>query len=118
MNLTGGRFEFGETTLEEFGTINAVSGSMAGNIAHTGYTDVATLTVFQIPNVDLSEVRLTNSGTLYGSASLGIALINNADGEVETITGERMRFAGVGSTNAGTINLLRWHGALYAGLQQ
>ncbi len=104
VNLTGGRFEFGETTLEEFATINAVSGSMAGNIAHTGYTDVATLTPFQNSSVDLTEVRLTNSGTLYGNASLGIALINNAGGQVETILGERMRFVGVGSTNAGEIN--------------
>jgi len=104
VNLTGGRFEFGETTLQEFGTINAVSGSMAGNINHTGYTDVASLTPFQNPGVDLTAVTFSNSGTLYGNASLGIALLNNAGGEVETMAGERMRFAGVGNTNAGEIN--------------
>ncbi|MCP4892051.1 MAG: hypothetical protein GY904_36365, partial [Planctomycetaceae bacterium] len=104
VNLTGGRFEFGTTTMEEFGIINGVSGSMAGDVLHTGYTDVATLTPFQNTSVDLKDVRVSNSGTLYGSGSLGVALLNNTDGEVETIVGERMRFAGVGSTNSGEIN--------------
>ncbi|MDB2526422.1 PEP-CTERM sorting domain-containing protein, partial [Mariniblastus sp.] len=104
VNLTGGRFEFGTTTMEEFGIINGVSGSMAGDVIHSGYTDVATLTPFQNPGVDLTEVRVSNSGTLYGNGSLGTALWNNADGEVETVVGERMRFTGVGSTNAGEIN--------------
>ena len=104
VNLIGGRFEFGETTLQEFGTINAVSGSMAGDVIHTSYTDVATLTPFQNPGVDMNQVRVSNSGTLYGNGTLAIALRNNAGGDVETVTGERMRFAGVGSTNAGEIN--------------
>ncbi len=104
VNLTGGRFEFGETSLQEFAMINATSGSMAGVIANTAYTDVATLTPFQNPTVDLTEVRVSNSGTLYGDASLGIALRNDAAGQVETVAGERMRFAGIGSTNAGEIN--------------
>ncbi|MDB4396331.1 PEP-CTERM sorting domain-containing protein, partial [bacterium] len=103
VDLTGGRFEFGTTTLQEFGIINAVSGSMAGDVIHTGYTDMATFP-FQNLGVDLTEVRVSNSGTLYGNGSLGTALRNNTDGEVETIVGERMRFAGVGSTNSGEIN--------------
>ena len=89
--------------MQEFATINAVSGSMAGNVVHTGYTDVATLPS-EKPSVDLSEVQVSNSGTLYGNGSLGFALVNMAGGEVETAAGERMRFAGVGSTNAGEIN--------------
>ncbi len=104
VNLTGGRFEFGQTTLGEFGSINAVSGSMAGDVIHTAYTDLASLTTFQNSGVDLTEVRVSNSGTLYGDASLEIALLNNAGGEVETMAGERMRFGGVGNTNAGEIN--------------
>lgn len=104
VNLMGGRFEFGETSLQEFGSINAVSGSMAGDLVHSGYTDVATLTPLQNSGVDLTEVRVFNSGTLYGNASLGVALINTAGGEVETAIGERMRFAGTGSTNEGEVN--------------
>jgi len=104
VNLTGGRFEFGETTLGEFSTINAVSGSMAGNLPHSGITDVSTLAALQNTAVDITDVTLTNSGTLYGNASLGNALINTVAGEVETVAGERMRFAGTGNTNAGEIN--------------
>jgi len=104
VNLNGGRFEFGETTLPEFASINAVSGSMAGNVTHTDYTDVATLTPFQNSNVDLSEVSATNSGTLYGDASLNISLNNLSTGVVETMAGERMRFLGLNNSNAGEIN--------------
>ena len=104
VNLTGGRFQFGQTTLQEFGRINAVSGSMTGDVTHSGYTDVSTLSSLQNSAVDLTGVRVANSGTLYGNGSLGVGLRNNAGGEVETMAGERMRFAGAGSTNAGEIN--------------
>jgi len=49
-------------------------------------------------------VTLTNSGVLYGDASLGNVLVNTADGEVEIAAGERMRFGGSENTNAGNIN--------------
>ena len=104
VNLTGGRFEFGQTTLTEFSSINAASGSLAGNLNHAGYTNVATLTALQNSTVDLTDVTLTNSGVLYGDASFGNTLINIADGEVETMAGERMRFGGAGNTNAGELN--------------
>jgi len=104
VNLAGGRFEFGQATLAEFSTINATSGSMAGNLPHAGYTDVATLTALQNGAVELTEVTLTNSGVLYGEASMGNALINTAQGEVEVVAGERMRFGGSANTNAGEIN--------------
>ena len=104
VNLTGGRFEFGQTSLVEFSSINAASGSLAGNLIHTGYTNVATLTALQNPTVDLTDVRVINSGVLYGDSSLGNTLINTAGGEVETMVGERMRFGSAGNTNAGEIN--------------
>ena len=104
VNLTGGRFQFGQTTLQEFATINAVSGSMTGDVTHSGYTDVSTLSSFQNAAVDLTGVRVANSGTIYGNGSLGVGLRNDAGGEVETMAGERLRFAGTGSTNAGEIN--------------
>ena len=90
VNLTGGRFEFGQTTLAEFSIINATSGSMAGNLPHAGHTDVSTLTALQNSAVDLTEVTLTNSGVLYGDASMGNALVNTVQGEVEVVAGERM----------------------------
>jgi len=107
VNLTGGRFEFRQTTLAEFSMISATGGAMAGNMNHSGYTDVSTLTALQNNAVDLTDVTLTNSGVLYGDASLGNALINTKDGEVEIVDGERMRFSGTGNTNAGEINNFR-----------
>ncbi len=106
INLTGGRFEFGETSLAEFARINAVAGSMSGNVNHSQFTDVATLTAFQSPAADLSDVTLANSGTLFGSASLSTSLVNAANGEVEAAPGERMRFTGAANINHGEINLL------------
>ncbi|MCH2118636.1 MAG: hypothetical protein MK161_13150, partial [Pirellulales bacterium] len=104
VNLTGGRFEFGQTSLEEFSTITASSGSMAGNLRHDGYTAASSLTSLQNSAVDLTEVTLTNSGVLYGNAALGTALINTFSGEVEAMPAERLRFAGAGNTNTGEIN--------------
>ena len=74
VNLTGGRFEFGQTTLAEFSTINATSGSMAGDVIITGVNDVASLTVLQNPLVELNEVAAVNEGLLYGSAILKSSL--------------------------------------------
>ncbi len=50
----------------------------------------------------MEDVTLSNVGTLFGNASLGTALIN--DGQVETIAGERMRFAGANNVNRGEIH--------------
>ena len=77
---------------------------MAGNLPHADHTDVSTLIALQNSAVDLTEVTLTNSGVLYGDASMGNALINTVQGEVEVVAGERMRFGGSGNTNAGEIN--------------
>ena len=102
--LDGGRFAFGTTTLAEFETIHAISGSMAGDVVHTGYTDVASLTALRNPSVDLSEVRVANAGVLYGNAILETSLINQITGQLMTAAGESMRFSGGSSINAGEIN--------------
>ena len=116
VNLTGGRFEFGQTTLEDFSVINASSGSMAGLINHAGFTDVSTLTAFQNNNVDLTDVDFSNSGTLHGTATnIGTSVSNQARGEIFLTDGDFMRFVGDGD-NAGEINnfggVIRFSGTL------
>jgi T5SS/PEP-CTERM-associated repeat protein len=104
VGLNGGRFEFGTTTLDEFNAINATSGSMAGIVNHAGYTDFASLGTLRSDNVDLSDVGLRNTGTLYGDGTVDVSLINEVNGVVETVSSERMRFAGQGNINQGEIN--------------
>ncbi len=104
VNLTGGRFEFGQTTFAEFSTINAASGAMAGNVVITGVHDVASLTALQNPAVDLSEVAAANEGLLHGSAILTSSLANQASGELRTTSSDWVRFEGLDNTNAGEIN--------------
>ncbi|QEG33473.1 hypothetical protein [Bythopirellula goksoeyrii] len=106
VNLDGGRFEFGQTSLAEYASINAVSGSLAGSVIHTDYSDVSTLSLFQSSNLDITDVSLANSGVLYGDGTLIVGLVNSAGGEVETIAGERMRFTGSNNSNAGQVTLL------------
>lgn len=102
--LNGGRFEFGTMNLAGLNRISGTSGSLAGTINHSGYTNVASLTEFQGSSLDMTDVSLWNSGGLYGDASLGCSLVNRAGGVVQTVGSERMRFAG-GGTNAGQMNI-------------
>jgi T5SS/PEP-CTERM-associated repeat protein len=104
INLDGGRFEFGTTSMTEFESINRIAGSMAGDVTLSGFRSVGSLTSLQDSPVNLGEVRLTNQGVLYGDGNLDTALNNLAGGEVEIVAGERMRFAGIGNINAGEIN--------------
>ncbi|MEO0963794.1 MAG: PEP-CTERM sorting domain-containing protein [Planctomycetota bacterium] len=125
VNLGGGRFEFGTISAEDLDRISGVSGSLAGSVGPTltGVNDIADLddvslrtlggsafdrTLF--PNlavaVDTSEVNSGgNSGLLFGVGASLFGLTNNFNGEVEVITGERMIFAGAGSSNTGQITL-------------
>ncbi len=43
VNMTGGRFEFGQASFDSFSRIGGTSGSLAGNLDNTGFTDVSTL---------------------------------------------------------------------------
>ena len=105
VNLTGGRFEFGQTTFAEFSAINAVSGSMAGNLNHSGITDVSTLTILQNHPVDITDVNLVNTGLLFGSAILGTSIDNQSTGELTASAGQQVIAAG-GLDNQGEINNL------------
>ncbi len=65
----------------------------------------------------MTEVKLNNSGTLHGTASLATSLVNLAGGEIQTFTGEQMRFGGFGvnQTDAEINNfggLVRFEGSL------
>lgn len=115
INLFDGRLEFGAMSAGEFSRINAISGSMSGSVSHSGYTDVSDLTSFQTGNVDIQDVNLVNSGVLFGNANLGSSLTNTSTGQLEVVSGERMRFAGQG-VNAGEINnfggLYRFQGSV------
>jgi len=104
VNLTGGRFEFGQTSLAEFTTIQATGGAMAGNVLLTGVNDVALLTALQNSAADLNDVVADNSGLLHGSAALTSSLNNRAVGELRLLAGDWVRFAGSGNLNAGEIN--------------
>jgi hypothetical protein len=102
--LDGGRFEFGTMDMAGMSRISGTSGSLAGTINHTGYTNVASLTAFQGSSLVMTDVIHWNSGGLYGNAALGNSIVNTSSGEVETLGTERMRFAGSG-TNAGRMNI-------------
>ena len=106
VNLEGGRFEFGQTSLAEFVKFKGVSGSLAGDVPIAGFNDVASLLdSTSISAVDVSEVSLVNSGALFGNGVLAVGVTNTAAGEIEVITAERMRFLGSSNTNAGQVTL-------------
>ncbi len=104
VNLTGGRFEFGQMSLEEFSMIHATGGALAGNVPLTGVKDVALLTSLQNSAADLNNVVADNSGLLHGSATLTSSLNNWSTGEVRLLTGNWMRIEGSLNLNTGEIN--------------
>lgn len=117
VNLNGGTLDFGQTDGSSFVRINANSGTLRGSVNHSQYTNVASLSALTYTSVNSNQVVLSNSGTLYGQASLGSSLVNQSSGEVEILAGERMRFGSTGaSTNAGEINnyggIIRFDGAV------
>ncbi len=113
--LQNGNFDFGTTSLAEYQRINATGGTLAGNVIHSAFTDVASLTNFQSSGVNISGVTLENHGTFHGSASLLTGLENGLGGEVHTFAGDLMRFEGSG-VNFGEIDsfggVLRFEGSL------
>ncbi len=105
VNLAGGRLEFGTMDQTAMQRVTGQSGSMAGTLNVSGAQSAASFPALTNGSVDASEVRLVNSGTLSGQASLGSSLTNQATGEIEVLAGERMRFrSSVASTNLGEIN--------------
>ena len=116
VSLNGGRFEFGTMSLSHFNAVTGTSGSMKGTVNHSSYTNAASLQSFMGSQFDFSDVTLANDGTLFGNASLEGSVVNKSGGELETLTGERLRFSGNG-TNAGEFNnfggQLRFEGEVY-----
>ncbi|MEM1059853.1 MAG: hypothetical protein AAGK14_11440, partial [Verrucomicrobiota bacterium] len=124
INLTGGRLEFGTMANDDFAQINGVTGSLAGSLEEglTGFIDAGRLSTAQMQtlsgqgniyadfsnisvNVDVTEVIYGgNSGVVFGNGFSDYGLTNNADGTVEVIAGERLRFDGDG-TNNGSFDL-------------
>ncbi len=103
VNLNGGRFEFGTTDYTSFKRINAVSGSLAGNLNVSGLNAVSSFTELT-GAIDTSGVTLVNSGRLYGDGQLVAGINNLAAGEIRVSSGQFMAFEGVSNTNAGEIN--------------
>lgn len=115
--IDGGRLEFDAIELETFNRIDGPRGSVAASIENTAYANASSLTGLQGSSLDLTDVVLENSGVLHGSAALGTSLINESSGEVQTFTGEQMRFGGSGVNQADAeINnfggLVRFEGSL------
>lgn len=98
------RFEFGQATMATFNQISGTGGSLAGTIDNSAYSAASDYTTPISSSVNLDDVRLVNSGKLYGDGSIRFGLENTSTGEVETSAGERMRFAGSGNINEGEIN--------------
>ena len=107
VNLLGGRFEFGRTSMEDFALINAsaVSGAMAGDIRITGTNNIADFNALKSSNADISQVNLVNNGTLVGDAALESGLVNEFGAAIQIAADQRMRFGGAENSNAGDINL-------------
>jgi fibronectin-binding autotransporter adhesin len=104
VNLNGGRFEFGTTDQNSFRRINAVSGSLAGNVNLSGLNAASSFAALSNNSVDSSGVNLVNTGMLYGNGLLGSRVTNQSSGEIRAGSGEWLRFGGTGNSNAGRIN--------------
>ena len=103
IDMDGGRLEFGSMAVATLDRVTGSSGSLAGDLQPlVGFNDAATLpAILSGSSLDLSEVRLVNAGTLFGSGDFVVALRNSATGEVESGVGDRLHFRGIGNTNAG-----------------
>ncbi len=104
INVNGGRLEFGTMSWDDFEQINATSGSIAGTLHHSGYTEANSLPGFNHLEADISEVFVENTGTLFGEANFAMSVRNNSAGQIEVIAGERFRIGG-SLENSGQANV-------------
>lgn len=104
VQLSNGQLEFGAMSIEDFGRITGDGGVLIGALDPiSSFTDAASLPAsLSGQTFDVSSVQLVNNGVLFGDRSFEVSLTNSAAGEVETVAGERLRFAD--GTNAGEIN--------------
>ena len=104
--LTGGRFEFGRTTLAEYTAFNANSGELAGAVEITGTNDIDDLPgLVAFGGVDTSGVSFLNSGLVFGYGTLAADFTNLAAGEVQVIGGRQIQFQGAATSNEGQLTL-------------
>ncbi|MEM9353442.1 MAG: hypothetical protein AAGA92_10555 [Planctomycetota bacterium] len=105
VNMTGGVLRFGTTTATDYQAFTATGGTLAGLVEINADRAFSTLNpLIAMTNVDTSGVTVLNQSYVFGAGTFGAGgFINTSTGELEVITGERMRFGG-SSENAGEIN--------------
>ncbi|MBL8854571.1 MAG: PEP-CTERM sorting domain-containing protein, partial [Planctomycetaceae bacterium] len=104
VTLAGGRFEFGTSSLSSFARMGGSSGELAGLVTNTAFTNISTLTTLQSNSLDISEVNVSNSGTIIGTGSILAGFTNNTTGRVDVSGSSTMRFEGDNNSNSGRIN--------------
>jgi T5SS/PEP-CTERM-associated repeat protein len=111
--MNGGRFEFGKMSLESYYQVGRYGGAMAGSVEISGVHNLANLEgAFTYSPTDLTQVRLSNFGTLAGSGWVEVGLDNQATGHVRATANDWMRIGGAfntgaySNTNAGRITNL------------
>ncbi len=104
VTLSGGRFEFGTSSLSSFARMGGSSGELAGLVTNTAFTNISTLTTLQSNSLDISEVNVSNSGTIVGTGSILAGFTNNTTGRVDVSGSSTMRFEGDNNSNSGRIN--------------
>ncbi len=104
VTVGGGRFEFGDTSLTSYARIGGTSGSLTGNVTHGAFTNISTLSSLPSSSLDVSEVSLVNSGTLFGTGILKMNMTNTGTGRVDASGSSIMRFEGSNIVNHGIIN--------------
>ncbi len=104
VTVSGGRFSFGNMTLEDFARVTGTIGTLAGSLLHSDNTNIADFTRLTGTEFNVDFVTLQNSGVIHGSGSVAVGLRNEIGGEIQAFAGEQMRFGGL-SENNGEINL-------------
>ena len=102
IRINGGHLAFGTMSYEDYVQIEALSGSMAGEINVTGFQSTA---IGDSPTTgfDYSDVTIVNTGTLYDQGFVNGTLVNQSTGNVRVMSDQFMQFASDGSNN-GEIN--------------
>ncbi len=111
--MNGGRFEFGKMSLDSYYQVGRYGGAMAGSVEISGVHNLANLEgAFSNSPTDISQVRLSNFGTLTGSGRVEVGFDNQTTGHVLATANDWMRIGGAfntgaySNTNAGRITNL------------
>ena len=101
VHVDGGRFEFGRMSWDEFSSIQADHGSMAGVVTLHGNSAIDSLHAFRNSGVELFDVQVYNHGTLQGQGAVDVGVLNH--GTIDVKAGEQLQFSGRGSMNLSEI---------------